>query len=402
MHAKLDQAETQRAYSALANGKWQTTTLVRTTAAVVRQACPELQALTVGRYTLKALDLTAIFRPKLRRCPTKHYHPLAGKALPALPLGMLGDLFQTGTGQRLALLSHVLRPEPHAPSHQAHRTHLVHTAAQAQTPTSLLIGDREFTPAVCLRAGIHQMLGRLRHNATFVRGDPPPTTGRGRPATRRPEHIRPCPGTYRGQPLAASVPDATETWVLADGRSVTAHLWRGVYLRHGDTALQAITDMTRRQQRLDTPLTVVTVTHPDYTRPLLLYTDCVDLSAQQMYDAYFARWSIELIPQTAKTVQGLGREFVHAETSCARLPVLALVSATLLNAVAAGCAPLPTGFWDRTPHATPGRLAKHFLKVSIPVPPQLSKKNSATAHLPVGYAARRLPPTQSLPAGTTF
>lgn len=121
-----------------------------------------------------------------------------------------------------------------------------------------------------------------------------------------------------------------------------------------------------------------------------------------MYDAYFARWSIELIPQTAKTVQGLGREFVHAETSCARLPVLALVSATLLNAVAAGCAPLPTGFWDRTPQATPGRLAKHFLKVSIPVPPQLSKKNSATAHLPVGYAARRLPPTQSLPAGTTF
>jgi len=141
-------------------------------------------------------------------------------------------------------------------------------------------------------------------------------------------------------------------------------------------------------------LTVVAVFHPDYPQPILLYTDCLELSAQQMYEAYCSRWGIELIPQTAKTLQGLGREFVHTKTSCERLPVLALVSATLLNAVSAVCAPLPAGYWDRAPQATPGRLAKHFLKVNIPVPAQLSKKNSSTTQLTAGYAARLQTPAQ--------
>ncbi|MBV7336964.1 hypothetical protein KFU94_53805 [Chloroflexi bacterium TSY] len=53
---------------------------------------------------------------------------------------------------------------------------------------------------------------------------------------------------------------------------------------------------------------------------------------------------------------GLHRQFVHADEACFRLPELGLLAGNLLSHLAASLPPIPTGYWDREPQATPGRL----------------------------------------------
>lgn len=55
-----------------------------------------------GGYCALAVDLTGFGRPRLKNCPTKHYDHQAGKALPAIILGLIGRVGQVGQ-QRLAL-----------------------------------------------------------------------------------------------------------------------------------------------------------------------------------------------------------------------------------------------------------------------------------------------------------
>ncbi len=57
---------------------------------------------------------------------------------------------------------------------------------------------------------------------------------------------------------------------------------------------------------------------------------------------------------------------------------------------------MPTGFWDRSPQKTTGRLRRrlartHFPKVALNHR-QIRKKNSVTAHLPKGIAFRQKQP----------
>ena len=98
----------------------------------------------------------------------------------------------------------------------------------------------------------------------------------------------------------------------------------------------------------------------------------------------------------------LHRQFVFADESCFRLPELSLVAGAILTYTAAVLPPIPSGFWDRTPAATPGRLRRLLARAdfsTLPVTdPQLRKKNSPTAHLPKGIDAhRRLKPSTPPP-----
>ena len=102
---------------------------------------------------------------------------------------------------------------------------------------------------------------------------------------------------------------------------------------------------------------------------------------------------MEQPPLAAKQMIGLHRQFVFAHASCFRLPELSLVAGTILTYVAAVMPPIPSGFWDRTPKATPGRLRRLLDRADFPTlpvdDPQLRKKNSVTAHLPKGIDAHR-------------
>ena len=42
-----------------------------------------------------------MWRPELENCPSKHYHPSANRALPAVIFGVIGEVGEIG-GQRIA------------------------------------------------------------------------------------------------------------------------------------------------------------------------------------------------------------------------------------------------------------------------------------------------------------
>ena len=89
----------------------------------------------------------------------------------------------------------------------------------------------------------------------------------------------------------------------------------------------------------------------------------------------------------------LHSQFVFAAEAFFRLPYLALIAGDILYYVAAVSHPIHTGFWDRKPQATPGRLRRLLAVVEIPnlteYDPQLRKKASVTDHLPKGIDGHR-------------
>jgi len=53
-------------------------------------------------YVPVTVDITVFWRPALKRCPSKHYHPAANRALPAVIFGISGEGGELN-GQRMAL-----------------------------------------------------------------------------------------------------------------------------------------------------------------------------------------------------------------------------------------------------------------------------------------------------------
>lgn len=99
------------------------------------------------------------------------------------------------------------------------------------------------------------------------------------------------------------------------------------------------------------------------------------------------------MPLTAKQLIGAQRQFVFADAARHRLPELALLASRLLMYLAATYPAQPTGFWDRAPRPTAGRLRRVLAQLDIsktaPLPGQLRKKESVTDHLPKGIQAHR-------------
>lgn len=63
-------------------------------------------------------------------------------------------------------------------------------------------------------------------------------------------------------------------------------------------------------------------------------------------------------PLGAKQMIGAHRQFVFAEESIHRLPELTLLASSIQSYLAATFPATPTGFWDRHPIRTPGRLRR--------------------------------------------
>jgi hypothetical protein len=113
---------------------------------------------------------------------------------------------------------------------------------------------------------------------------------------------------------------------------------------------------------------------------------------------YRDRWPVEGLPLWAKQMLGAARQFVFAAESRQRLPEVVLLAGSILAYTAATQPALPTGFWDRAPRPTSGRLRRvlryrsmaqvHFQDLQE-LPQQLRKKQSPTAHLPKGVCGHR-------------
>ena len=382
----LSDGEVMQAWSAFAKGRWDAHRLVTTWTKLVREE-GHWHGSEYGGYRVKAIDLTGFFRPCLKNCPTTHYDAEAGKALKAIPIGIVGDVGRIGA-QRFTLPCAFVRADVENPSEAALEVELVRIAVKQMAEQEALTADRGFKPVTFIKAGCKHMVLRRPKNFTARRRTVPAYAGRGRKPSR-PEIVRPLPRTYQGKTIAATPPDRVEMWIDPHTSvTVTAHVWSDVVLPDQPKDW----DAEMRKLVKDTPWTIVLILHPNFPQPMLLIMT-MTLSAPQAHAFYLERWGIEHPPLVAKQTLGAARQFVFASEARQRLPELSLLAGSVLSYVAACEVAIPTGFWDRDPKSTPGRLRRLLTKVSFPayIAPtlRLREKHSHTDHLPKGILAHR-------------
>ncbi len=370
----LEPAAVRRAWAAFAGGAWDVSELIAALQALVRQE-GRWHAQHCGGYRVVAVDTTGFFRPRLKNCATKHFLSQAGEALPAIPFGLIASVGTVGL-QTVPMLRQVVR----APTATATEAELV-SAVLAQVATELapdeaVVVDRGFTLGQLHTAKVPRWVSRVPRNFTARRSAPPEYGGKGRRPSRG-VLVRPLARTRKGHTLAATPPDRTESLLVA-GRSIQADIWCGLCLPQTEASPSAFQ--------------CVVVRDPAYQEPWVLTTNLA-LPAADLLAFYHERWPIEQVPLTAKQLIGAQRQFVFADAARQRLPELALLAGSLLMYLAATYPAQPTGFWDRTPRPTAGRLRRVLAQLDIsktaPLPRQLRKKESVTGHLPKGIQAHR-------------
>jgi hypothetical protein len=373
----LKEAEVRRTWSAFRYGAWSIVTMLRTWQMHV-EGQGDWQAHQYAGYYVKAVDLTAYWRPTLKGIETKHYNSRADKALPAVVLGMVGRVGSVGE-QRLALLTDLVRSDPEDPSEAALQTRLLQRVALGLADDEMPIFDAGFRISELHAVDLPRFVVRLAKNFTARRNDLPAYSGQGRP----PEYglrVRPLPRTYDGKQIAATSPDRVTTWQQS-GLEFRAEFWDNLVLPDAKPDLDNLTFF------------VAAIYHPCFEQPWLLACP-LKLSGQALRGLYHDRWPIEQLPLSAKHMVGAHRQFVFAPESCQRLPELSLLAGSILTYLAAALPPIPTGFWDRNPKRTPGRLRRllartPFSDLTTPWSGRIRKKASVTHHLPKGILGHR-------------
>jgi hypothetical protein len=203
-------------------------------------------------------------------------------------------------------------------------------------------------------------------------------------APRRGTLVRPLPRTYKNHTIAATPPDRYETWQVGARQAplrLPAAFWDGLVLADAQPGAPTFSPAVIHDPRFD--------------EPLLLNT-ALPLTGAQLQSFSLDRWPVEGLPFTAKQMLGAARQFGFAPESRQRLPELALVAGALLMSIAATQPAIPTGFGDRAPPLTSGRLRRVLAQVHgadlMELPPQLRTKQSSTAHLPKGIRGHRRQP----------
>jgi hypothetical protein len=384
----LSAQATRRAWAAFRGGVWQTAVLLRLWQEQI-EGLPGWQVHQHEGYRAITVDVTAFWRPTLKNCPSKHYHPGANRALPAVIFGIIGEVGEIG-GQRIACPLAFERVYPKDPSEKRLWQTLLRWVQRHLSTDQVAVMDAGVKLVDVQTARLVRYLLRLPTNFTARRNQPAPHAGKGRKPVYG-EKVRPLARTYRGKTIAATPPDRLETW-REEGVAIRAEVWQSVVLPGVIPGPQAET------------FSVFAIYDPAFTTPWLLATP-LKLKAATVKAMYQDRWPVEQIPLSAKQMVGAHRQFVHADESIQRLPELALLAGSILSYLAATAPAAPTGFWDRQPRRTPGRFRRMLMgkpfPQSYPLPSQLRKKASVTGHLPKGILAPRRKSTASAPVAVS-
>jgi len=372
----LSDEETRRSWAAMRYGAWETEELFKTWRQyVVGQG--EWQASRYGGYYTKAVDITAYWRPTLKGLKSKHYRQEADKALPAVVFGLVGRVGRVGQ-QRQALLTDLVRVDLKDPSKTACQVQLLQQVAEHLAADEMPVLDAGFKLQALLQAGLKRFMVRLAKNF-IARRNFLPEYEFGRPDEYG-EIVRPLARTYDGKLIPATTPDRVETWQEC-GLELRAEFWDNQVLPDCKPSAENQT------------FTVAAVYDPRFENPWLLACP-LQWSGANFWGCYQDRWPIEQLPLAAKHMVGAHRQFVFAEESCYRLPELSLLAGSMLTYLAATLPPIPTGFWDRQPKGTSGRLRRWLGRTTFsdlqPVSKgRIRKKSSLTAHLPKGILGHR-------------
>lgn len=328
-------------------------------------------------YSPLAVDLTTFWRPRLKGWTGKFYHRLASRAVPGIGVGLIVQVGHVGE-QRLPLLKQIICARETDVTDSQLKQRALRSARRCLGEQEVLVHDAGASIADMQAAGIRRYVLRLALNCTARYNQLPPRKAKGRP----PEYgtlIRPLSRTWQDRSIPATSPEL-ETHFDFQGRTIRVHGWR---------------DLVRSNQKVaadNETFTIWVFFDPLYRDPLVLGTNIVARS-ETIFRLYLDRWPVEQVPLVAKQLLGLQRQFVFAPTSRRRLPELALLAANILTYLAASLPPMPTGFWDRQPRRTAGRLrrvlAQSGFPKGYPLDGRIRKKRSVTSHLPRGIEAHR-------------
>jgi hypothetical protein len=369
-------AEARRCWAAMRYGAWESSDLIEAWRKYVETE-GKWQEHEQDGYRGVAVDLTAFWRPRLKGWLGKHFHSVAGRALPAVSFGVAVRVGQMGL-QRVPLLKSLVCVEPENPREANLVSRLLREVGQQLAPDEVALFDAGFKLAALQAANIERAVVRLAVNVTARRNYAAPYKGRG----RRPVYgsiVRPLARTHKGRTIAATEPDFTDEFEY-EGRTIKVKGWYDLIL---PGVVPAVDNNT---------FDVVVFEDPLYNDPLVLAAT-LRLRPLTNFALYQDRWPVEQVPLAAKQMIGAHRQFVFAPQSCQRWPALTLIVGGILTYLAAALPPIPTGFWDKQPKATPGRLRRLLATVDFPKDypflPQLRKKRVVNDHLPKGVAAHR-------------
>src|SRR6266508_6078423 len=149
----------RRAWAALGHGAGTSDRLLTHWRALVARE-GRCQAPCHDGYQPVAVDVTGFWRPRLRDCPTTHYHSVAGKALPAMPVGIVARVGSVGT-QRLGLPLALVRADPAEPSPAAHNRALVREAVAGAGADDAVVVDGGFGVRLLQEAGATAFVARV-------------------------------------------------------------------------------------------------------------------------------------------------------------------------------------------------------------------------------------------------
>ena len=371
----LSPAEVRRAWSAFRYGAWEIDRPLSTWVRYVTEQ-GQWQEHTYEGYRPKAIDLTAYWRPTLRGLKSKHYYPPAGKALPAVVLGLACRVGSVN-GQRVALITDLVRADLSTASEASLRTDLLRQVAQTLAENEMPVLDAGFKIRELQAAQFPRYTVRLAVNFTARRNCLPLSEG-GRPPEYG-EVVRPLARVRNGKLIAATLPDRVETW-MEEGLQFRAEFWDNLVLPAVKVRPENFT------------FCVVALHDPRFRHPWLLACP-LRLTGASLRGLYRDRWPVEQIPVAAKQMLGGARQFVFAPESCQRLSELNLFAGSIVTYLAATLPAVPTGFWDRCPKPTPGRLRRVLARTpfpkSDPLPSRLRKREVVCEHLPKGILGHR-------------
>lgn len=371
----LEDEEIRRSWSALSYGSWNINELLSYWHLQIAST-NEWEANRYGNYRVKSIDTTGFWRPQLKSKTTQHYSSLAQRALPAIVFGIM---VTSGTikEKRVPRLEQIVRC-PVELSETEFKAALMQQVQEQLQPDEIAALDSGFGPKDAHEANLQRYVVRMAANCTARINRLPEYKG-----GRRPEYgelIRPLSRTRLDNTIAASKPEGSHSFEY-QGRTICVKLWRGL-----------VTTSTKVADNNPT-FSLFAYDDPHYKKPMVLASDMTNLSAELIYLIYRDRWTAEHPPLAAKQMIGLHRQFVFGDESRFRLPELALLVGNVLSHCAAILPPAPTGYWDRAPKSTPGRLRNQLSRSLFPnladFDPQLRKKNSVFHHLPTGIDAHR-------------
>jgi len=373
----LNAVQIRRCSQAVRDGAWSTDVLVTRWRAWVA-AHSNWQSDSYEGYQPLAVDITAFWRPRLRDWLGKFFSCVAGRAVKGIGFALVVQVGHNGE-QRLPLLRQIIRADRDTLSESQFKATVLRTVGQRLAANEVLVHDAGASIADMQTAGVPRWVVRLDRNCTARRNQlPPRTSDKGRPAEYG-SCVRPLARSYKDHQLPATPPDVTTQFIYA-GRRIQVQGWH---------------DLVRSDQKVaaDNVTFTIWVYHdPLYQDPLVLGTN-LTAQATTIFQLYLDRWPVEEVPLVCKQLLGLQRQFVFAAAARFRLPELGLLAANILAHLAAGLPALPTGFWDRQPRRTPGRLRRVLDQAGFPkeypLDGRIREKHSVTAHLPKGVAAHR-------------